>query len=419
MIGEGPRTGRVLYIDPWTGVSGDMLLGAMLHTDREDGALERVLRESLAAIGLDPNLLQVVPDVERGISCLRVRVNPGDDAPLRHLSHMEEMLEGACLSAKVCERSLRALRRLAEVEAGIHGSTVDEVHFHEVGAVDTLVDVVGTFALVEALGVDSVCVGPIQVGGGMVEIAHGRVGVPAPATAELLKGYRTVGGPEARELTTPTGALLVSQLGAEPRGLPAMSIRAVGYGAGTMKLEGGPNVLRVLIGDHGTCPAGEGPASVPAGTRDQVIQLECNIDDVSPEVVAYACRLLRQAGALDVWVTGVQMKKDRPGMIVSILCRPQDEDELAGVLFRETGTLGVRRMEWTRRVAERGEVTVLVAAEPVRVKWGRWGETVTTLAAEYEDAVEAARHTGLPLRDVMEAAEAKARQAMGTLPLVP
>lgn len=419
MMDEGPRAGRLLYIDPWTGVSGDMLLGAMLHTDREDGGLERILRESLAAIGLEPSLLQVVPDVERGISCVRVRVSPGDDAPLRHLSHMEKMLEGAGLSATVRERSVRALRRLAEVEAGIHGSTVEEVHFHEVGAVDTLVDVVGTFVLIEALGVDSVYVGPIQVGGGTVEIAHGRVGVPAPATAELLRGYPTVGGPESRELTTPTGALLVSQLGSEPRGLPAMSTRVVGYGAGTMKLEGGPNVLRVLIGDRGEPAAAESSGSMYRGTRDQVIQLECNIDDVSPEVVGNACRLLREAGALDVWVTGVQMKKDRPGMLVSLLCKPQREDELADVLFRETGTLGIRRMEWTRRVADRGEVTVPVAGETVRVKWGRYGETMTSLAAEYEDAVEAAGRSGLPLRDVLKTAEAKARQLIDADRLIP
>ena len=433
MTGGEPETGRVLYIDPWTGVSGDMLLGAMLHADRENGDLERALRESLVAIGLDPAVVSVVPDVERGISCVRVRVEASACAPLRHLSHMESMLEGEGLSANVRERSRRALRRLAEVEAGIHGSTIEEVHFHEVGAVDALVDVVGAFTLVESLGVDSVFVGPIQVGGGTVEIAHGRMGVPAPATAVLLSGYATVGGPEPRELTTPTGALLVSELGALSRPLPPMTIRAVGYGAGTMRLESGPNVLRVLVGERGGSPDADGAASAGcgsrestggagsdwSGSRDQVVQLECNVDDISPEVIGYACNMLREAGAFDVWVTGVQMKKGRPGMLVSLLCKPQQEDQLAGLLFRETGTLGVRRVEWTRRVADRGEISVVVWGMPVRVKWGRWGGAVTSLAAEYEDAADVARRCGRPLKDVTDAAEALAREAVEPAHLVP
>ena len=419
MTRQEPASQRVLFIDPWSGVSGDMMLGALLHMDDENKRLELRLRESLACIGLDPSVVEIVRAVERGISCVRVKVEPTAGAPLRHLSHMEGMLERSELSAGVRERSRKALRRLAEVEAGIHGSTIEEVHFHEVGAVDTLVDVVGTFTLVEALGVDSVFVGPIQVGGGTVEIAHGRVGVPAPATAELLRGYPTVGGPELRELTTPTGALLLRELNAQPSSMPVMTVEAVGYGGGTMMLEGGPNVLRVLLGVRGAQSGRDSEGPAPLGTRDQVVQLECNIDDVSPEVVGHACGVLRAAGALDVWVTGVHMKKDRPGMLVSLLCKPWKEEELANLLFRETGTLGVRRAEWSRRVAERGDVSVAVSGSPVRVKWGRFGEAITSLAPEYEDAVVAARHSGLPLKDVMEAARASARELLVSEDLLP
>ena len=230
------------------------------------------------------------------------------------------------------------------MEAGIHGCSVDEIHFHEVGAADTLVDVVGTFVLVEALGVDQVFVGTIPVGGGTVEIAHGRMGVPAPATAALLAGYQVVGGPEMRELTTPTGALLVGQLAAKQGPLPAMTVKAVGYGAGTMKLEHGPNVLRVVLGEAAAgAPAARRAPGAAARDGDTVVELQTNIDDVSPEVVGYALRRLREAGALDVWTVPAQMKKDRPGVVLHVLVAPDRGSGGRGHLFAETGTLGVRR----------------------------------------------------------------------------
>ena len=203
----------ILYLDPWSGVSGDMLLAALLDLDRESRHLEAALRGAVGALGLDEALIEVAHEVERGIACTRVRVKEEGAAPLRHLADMERMIGGAAaLSDGVREGALQAVRRLAEVEAAVHGCAVEEIHFHEVGAVDTLVDIVGTFTLVEALGVQQVMVGVIPVGGGTVEIAHGRMGVPAPATTRLLEGYEIVGGPELRELTTPTGALL-GQLG--------------------------------------------------------------------------------------------------------------------------------------------------------------------------------------------------------------
>ncbi len=277
---------------------------------------------------------------------------------------------------------------------------LEDIHFHEVGAVDTLVDIVGVLVLVEALRVDRVVVGPLPLGGGTVDIAHGRMGVPAPATALLLKGYPVMGGPEMRELTTPTGALLVTELAAVPGQLPPMHIEKVGHGAGSMALERGPNILRVLVGR----PWGDPGLAGALGETDTVIELQTNLDDVSPEVVGHTCRLLRDAGALDVWTVAAQMKKSRPGVVVHALVHPEAESAVVELLLRQTGTLGVRRQTASRWLAARGTVTVEVDGHAVRVKWGRWRGQLVSAAPEYEDAASAAAATGLPLRVVMQRA---------------
>ncbi|MBN1631377.1 MAG: nickel pincer cofactor biosynthesis protein LarC [Thermoleophilia bacterium] len=401
----------ILYVDPWSGVSGDMLLAAMLDTDREGGRLEAVFRESVGALALEGTDVDIVRDMERGVSCTRVKVDDGGAPPLRHLADMELIIDTAGLSETVRSRSMKAVRRLAEVEAAVHGCSVDEIHFHEVGAVDTLVDVVGTFALVEALGIARVMVGPIPVGGGYVEIAHGRMGVPAPATTRLLHGYDLVGGPEMRELTTPTGALLVGELGATGGPIPPMRIERVGYGAGCMTLEGGPNVLRVLVGR--ASQGGVTDAVRDGVSNEQVVELQTNLDDVSPEVIGHACGVLRDGGALDVWVVPASMKKGRPGVVLHALVEGEKEMAVTTSIFEETGTLGVRRRMTERHTAERGVTSVLVGADMVRVKWGRWQDRLVSLAPEYEDAAAVAGTTGVPLKDVMRLAVAIAREELG------
>jgi pyridinium-3,5-bisthiocarboxylic acid mononucleotide nickel chelatase len=397
----------ILYLDPWAGVSGDMLLAAFLDTDREDGRLEAELRRTVAGLGLREAIVEVERDVEWGIACTRVRVDDRGVAPLRHLADMETIIAAAPLSDGVRNGALDAVRRLAAVEAAIHGCAVENIHFHEVGAVDTLVDVVGVLALVEALGVDKVAVGSIPVGGGTVEIAHGRMGVPAPATARLLEGFEIVGGPEPRELTTPTGALLVAQLGARQGVMPPLRPERIGYGAGSMKLEHGPNMLRVMIG-IATEAGGEARPE-----RDEVVELQTNLDDVSPEVVGYTIRLLREAGALDVWTVPAHMKKDRPGVLLHVLVRLGEEAKATATLFRETGTLGIRRQVLSRHLAARGTVSVVLQGAKVRVKWGKWQGQVVSAMPEDEDAVAASAATGLPLTDVMHLAGQAARELMG------
>ena len=241
-------SGSFLYLDPWSGISGDMLLAALLDADRESGRLEVVLRSTVDALGLEGTTIEVVRDVEWGLDCTRVRVDDGEAAPLRRLQEMEQVIGGAALSWTVRQRALAAVRRLAEVEAAVHGCAVEDIHFHEIGAVDTLVDIVGTFALVEALGIERSAGGHHPGGrryGGDSPRRHGRAGAGDPAATGGLSHRR---GPEDRELTTPTGALMVGQLQAQPGGMPAMTPERVGYGAGNMKLERGPNVLRVVIG---------------------------------------------------------------------------------------------------------------------------------------------------------------------------
>jgi uncharacterized protein (TIGR00299 family) protein len=414
----------LLYVDPWSGISGDMLLAALLDTDRDGDRLEGELRRAVSALGLDEGRVRVSREVEWGVACTRVAVDHGGEQLLRHLSDMQDIIAGSRLPEKVRIAAAAAVQRLAEVEASIHDCPVEQIHFHEVGAVDTLVDVVGAFVLVDTLGVESVFVGPIPVGGGTVEIAHGRMGVPAPATARLLEGYAVVAGPEPRELTTPTGALLISQLGAQAGGMPAMTLERIGYGAGTLKLEGGPNLLRVVAGRPlqqrrvqgssaadtdvlGGVPGGEGRDG------DTAVELQTNLDDVSGEVIGHTMRLLRSAGALDVWAVPAQMKKDRPGVVLHALVEPGAEDRLVAMLFEQTGTLGVRRCPMFRHVAERGVVQVAVSGEPVAVKWGRWEARLVSVAPEYESCAAAAAKTGLALKDVMQRATEAARRELG------
>ena len=232
--------------------------------------------------------------------------------------------------------------------------------------------------------------------------------VPAPATAALLMGYETVGGPEMRELTTPTGALLIGQLGARSGPMPAMTCERVGYGCGTMKFHSGPNVLRVVVGSEASLSA-----DWPRWGGDQVVELESNIDDVSPEVVGHVCNRLRSAGALEVWTTPAFMKKDRSGAVLHALVRPTDALDLSALVMRETGSLGVRRQIKSRVVAERGTVAVEVAGTEVTVKWGRHEGALISVAAEYDSAVAAADATGLPLKDVMVEAAQQAWSVLG------
>jgi len=395
-----PPVSRILYLDPWAGASGDMVLSALLALQAPGGPLETLLREVVAGLQLPAVGLEVEEVHEGGFACRRVTVTAPSESRPRRLSDLEALLAAAPLSPSVRARSVAALRRLAEVEAGLHGVGVDEVHLHELGAADTVVDIVGVLSLFEALDVGQAWHGPVPLGSGRLEGAHGRMGLPAPATLALLHGVPVFGGTERMEVTTPTGALLLTELARPASSLPLMRPAAVGYGAGRRRLQG-PNILRAVLGEVDSDPT--------ASSRDRMILLETVLDDASPEVVAHAFRTLLAAGAVDVWTTALHMKKDRPGVQLTVLCLPADEDDLVDVLFRETTTFGVRRMEAERHVLAREWVRVTVQGEQIRVKLGRWRGEVTVLAPEYEDVATVAERSGRPLRVLFDQARAAAQ----------
>jgi uncharacterized protein (TIGR00299 family) protein len=401
--------GRVLYLDPWAGAAGDMLLGALLGLSRHDLDLAEVLRRTVAALAIDA-VVRAEPVVERGFAATRITVESPPAPHARRLADLEALIAAAELADEVRARSLHALRRLAAVEAALHGVDVSQVHFHELGAVDTLVDVVGAFALVEALDVARCVHGPVPLGSGHVSTDHGDLNVPAPATLALLRGRPVFAGPEQVEVTTPTGALLLTELAPAAGALPAMVVDSVGYGVGHRRLTSVPNLLRVVLGRE----TDSSPMAFDAGDwgRDRVVLAKTIIDDVSPEALGYLFERLRREGALEVWWSPVYMKKARPAVELSLLCAVEDEDRLARIVFAESGTFGLRRSVVERTVLARSWVTVQLDGASVRVKVGRRDGEIVAVSPEFEDVAALAERSGRPLREVMHAALVAARSAV-------
>ena len=395
---------RLAYIDCVSGVAGDMLLGALVDA----GLPLAELRADVAALRL-PGLDVSATRVHRGaLAATQARVTvagrPADDhaAPHRHPGEMLAVIERATLPAPVRARAGAVIRRLAEAEAAVHGTTPDHVHFHELGAWDTLADVVGTVAGLHRLGVEEVVVSPVPTGRGTITTAHGPLPVPAPAVTQLLRGAPLLDPPVEGELTTPTGAALVATLAARFGPRPPLVLRAVGHGAGTRELPGVPNVVRLFLGD----------AAAP-GAADVVTVLETNLDDCTPQACGYLAEACLAAGALDVTLTPTQMKKGRPGVIVQVLAAAGTEGAVEAVLFRESTTFGVRRWTAERTVLDRESLAVETPYGTVRVKIGRRAGAVVRVAPESDDVRAAAQRAAAPLADVAEAARAAARRALG------
>jgi uncharacterized protein (TIGR00299 family) protein len=388
---------RTLYFDCFAGISGDMTLGALVGAGADADALVAQLG-SLGVGGFKVNFERVD---RSGLSAVRAVVEVEETKHHRHLSDILRIIEGAGLSESVKGRAAAVFRKLAEAEARVHDLPVEKIHFHEVGALDAIVDVVGACVGFELLGVERFVCSPLHVGSGTVEMAHGRFPVPPPAVAELLRGAPVYSTEVKGELVTPTGAAIVSTLCDEYGPLPRMRVEATGYGAGSRDYEKFPNVLRVLVGESEEV-GGE------AGT-ERLLMVETNIDDLSPQIVGHLMELALARGALDCFFTPAQMKKNRPGVLVSILCRPRDRETFASLLFEETTTLGVRFYEVERQALERESVSVETEFGPVRVKVARRGGRVVGGTPEYEDCRAAAERAGAPLRKVEEAAVAAFR----------
>lgn len=379
------------HIDPVSGASGDMLLGALLDV----GAPLDHVREVLAVLDIPGWELSTETVTRSGIGATSAQVRTDDSSVVRTWGNVRELLARAPLSETVRTRALGTFRRLADAEARIHRVDPDRVHFHEVGALDAIVDIVGVCAAFAALGVDRVSCAPVPQGVGMTRSAHGLIPVPAPAVLELLHGAPTYSTGLPFELCTPTGAALLAEWTDDWTELPPLVVERAGYGAGTRDTER-PNVLRVVLGE----PMATAPSAV-------ALLLETTIDDLSGELLPPVLDALRDAGAQDAWARPVLMKKGRPGLEIACLADPSDGEALRRVLFRETTTLGIRGRLVDKWVLERNWVTVEVAGHEVRLKIGLLEGRVVNVAPEYEDCVAAARSSGLPLKEVY----ARARSA--------
>jgi pyridinium-3,5-bisthiocarboxylic acid mononucleotide nickel chelatase len=380
---------RICYLDCFSGVSGDMLLGALVDAGLDANAL----RAEFAKLGLEGVELQFEKTLRSHISGTNLTVSVAHDHSHRSLSKIEQIISASGLRDGVKERAIRIFRRLGAVEAAIHNVPVEKVHFHEVGAWDSIADIVGACIGFDLLGIEKIYCSPLNLGSGTVKAAHGIMPVPAPATAALVAEIPTYSeGPEM-ELTTPTGAAIATTLAERFGPMPAMRIAASGYGAGDKDFPGRPNLLRVLIG--------ETTAAVEA---TEVYVIEANVDDMNPQVAGYVRERLLDAGALDATFTPVFMKKDRPGFTVSVLAKAEDRERLGELLFEETTTLGLRMYRAERRVLERRWETVDTPYGKVRIKIASENGRVRNFAPEYEDCRQLALERKVPLKNVMQQA---------------
>ncbi|HVD13425.1 MAG TPA: nickel pincer cofactor biosynthesis protein LarC [Actinomycetota bacterium] len=386
-------TSSFAYFDCFAGIAGDMALGALLDA----GGDLKALRAGLRGLDLEPFELEV-ESVERGgigATHVTVRTSPG---AARTWGDVRELLGSATLPEPARARALATFALLAEAEGRVHRVPPEQVHFHEVGAVDALVDVVGTALLLHDLGVREAWASPVATGSGRTGSAHGPLPVPAPAVLELLRGAPVHGGP-AVELTTPTGAAILAAGVARFGELPPMRVVSVGYGAGSRQHDEMPNVLRVILGER---------VEDDAGAGDGALVLETNLDDLVPELAPWVVDRLFAAGASDVWITPVQMKKGRPAITLSALCPPGTDARVRAVLWRETSTLGVRGTPVRKWMLERKLVEVALLGGTVRVKLGLEGGQVVNVAPEFDDCARLASESGRPLKEVMARAQAAA-----------
>jgi len=375
------------------GASGDMILGAFVDA----GMPLEALREGLAGLGLPGFEIEARRVSRRGICATQVVVHTEEQRAHRHLEEIDAILQRADLPKGVKEDAGRVFRKIAEAEAEIHGVRPEDVHFHEVGAMDTIVDVVGAMIAARQMGLRRVTVSPFRLGQGTMEMAHGTFPIPAPATVALLRGWPVLFTGIPAELTTPTGAAVLTTLARRPQPPPSLHISAIGYGAGSRDLESLPNVLRLVLGQEAA-----------AAEEDEAMLVEANIDDMNPELYPHLMDRLFAAGAMDVYLTPVLMKKGRPGTLVSVLVPPDLVDTAVEVLFRESTTIGVRMHPLRRRKLVRRVVEVQTSLGPVMVKEID-SAAGTRRVPEYEECRRLAVERGLPVREVFAILEAELR----------
>lgn len=387
---------RIAYLDCSTGISGDMTLAALIDAGVDAAAI----RAGVASLDLPGVELEIRAVVKGGFRATKVDVRHPEQHAHRHLSHIVKLIDGAAaITDSQRQLAKRIFQVVAEAEAKVHGSTIEKVHFHEVGAIDSIVDIVGAAIGFDLLRAEQIVCSPLPPGRGQVEIAHGICTVPAPGTAEILKGIPLVDVPVNAELTTPTGAAIVKTLADRFGPLPEMTIEHIGYGAGTMDFDGRANLLRLFVGTVSS------QGFLKSLGTDRVLLLETNLDDVTGETIGYTKQQLLAAGALDVYSIPIQMKKDRPGAMLCVIAAEADAEKLEAILFDETSTFGIRRSLVERSKRARREHTVETPFGPVRGKLGWRTPDRAAFVPEFEDCARLAQEHGVTLKDVYRAAE--------------
>jgi pyridinium-3,5-bisthiocarboxylic acid mononucleotide nickel chelatase len=402
---------RILYFDCFNGASGDMVLGALLDA----GLPLEELRRALGSLALDGASISATRVLRAGVSATKFlaeehghnththehehhshdhgHAHAHDHHAHRSLAEINALIERSALSQAAKARATALFHRLGEAEAAIHQIPIDKIHLHEVGALDSIIDIVGAVFALEWFHADRIISSPLNVGGGMVHSAHGHFPVPAPATVKLLAGAPVYSSGIQSELVTPTGALIVTSYATSFGPVPTMTVDRVGYGAGDRDLPNTPNVLRVLVGESCDQPHTE-----------RIVVLQSELDDMNPQLFGLVMERLYTAGALEVYFASVQMKKNRPGTLLTVLARPEQREALSAIVFRETTTIGVRYHEVMRERLEREIVAVNTPLGTVRFKVAKLGDTIVNAAPEFEDCLRIASERGVPVKDVQSAA---------------
>jgi hypothetical protein len=387
---------KIAYFDCFSGISGDMILGAFI-----DAGLDLYQLESeLSKLKLSGYSLKAEKTTRKGLSGIKFFVNTEEDSAERHLKDIEEIIDQSGLGDDIKASSKKIFHELAHVEAKIHNSNPERVHFHEIGGLDSIIDIVGVLIGIKLLGIEAVYASRIPVGKGFVECDHGILPLPAPATLELLKGIPIYASDMEKELVTPTGIAILRNVAKSFGIIPEMRIDRIGYGAGSHDLKI-PNLLRVWVGEA---------AEEIEYEEDEVILIETNLDNMNPEFFGYASEKLLERGALDVFMTPIFMKKNRPGTLLSVLITPDKLEEALSTVFAETTSLGIRFQRLERKKLRREMITVDMPFGSVRVKVSRTGQEIQNISPEYDDCKAIAVKQGIPLRKVYEEAKAAAKK---------